>query len=289
MGESFLNRSAVKFRKWIGSILLGGILFVGMLFSELFSFESFYEGRFLEDLSLFGNEFPQMDFRTKVVDFVENRNRQEEKQLTEVLERDAKNSVLKGDANDSAQERDIEIALTFDDGPHPVWTEKLLDGLRERGICATFFVIGKSAEECPELIQRMLAEGNQVGNHTYSHVQLTACSEEEALEEIQKTQDILLQTAAFLPKYIRPPFGSWSEELEEQTNLQSVLWDVDPYDWKIQNTDQIVQRILEQTEDGSIILLHDVYEESVEAALKAADIFLERGYRFCTVDEIMIE
>lgn len=262
---------------------------MGMLFSELFSFESFYEGRFLEDLSLFGNEFPQMDFRTKVVDFVENRNRQEEKQLTEVLERDAKNSVLKGDANDSAQERDIEIALTFDDGPHPVWTEKLLDGLRERGICATFFVIGKSAEECPELIQRMLAEGNQVGNHTYSHVQLTACSEEEALEEIQKTQDILLQTAAFLPKYIRPPFGSWSEELEEQTNLQSVLWDVDPYDWKIQNTDQIVQRILEQTEDGSIILLHDVYEESVEAALKAADIFLERGYRFCTVDEIMIE
>ncbi len=206
-----------------------------------------------------------------------------------VLEQDAKDRVLEQDVKDSVLERNVEIALTFDDGPHPVWTEKLLDGLLERGICATFFVIGKSAEECPELIQRMLAEGNQVGNHTYSHVQLTACSEEEALEEIQKTQDILLQTAAFLPKYIRPPFGSWSEELEEQTNLQSVLWDVDPYDWKIQNTDQIVQRILEQTEDGSIILLHDVYEESVEAALKAADIFLERGYRFCTVDEIMIE
>lgn len=275
-----MNQSAGKFKKWIGSILLGGILFVGMHFSGLFSFESFYEGRFWSDLSLLGNEFSQMDFRAEAVNFVEKRNRQEEKQLTEVLGRDVK---------DSAQEQDVEIALTFDDGPHPVWTEKLLDGLLERGICATFFVIGKSAEECPELIQRMLAEGNQVGNHTYSHVQLTACSEEEALEEIQKTQDILLQTAAFLPKYIRPPFGSWSEELEEQTNLQSVLWDVDPYDWKIQNTDQIVQRILEQTEDGSIILLHDVYEESVEAALKAADIFLKRGYRFCTVDEIMIE
>lgn len=278
--RAFLNRPAVKFRKWIGSILLGEILFVGIFFSGLFSFGNFYDGRFEGDSSLVGKEFPQMDSCVESVDFAEKKNQQKEKQLAEGMERDAKESVSEGD---------VEIALTFDDGPHPVWTEKLLDGLRERGICATFFVIGKSAEECPELIQRMLTEGNQVGNHTYSHVQLTACSEEEALEEIQKTQDILLQTAAFLPKYIRPPFGSWNEELEEQTNLQSVLWDVDPYDWKIQNTDQIVQRILEQTEDGSIILLHDVYEESVEAALKAADIFLERGYRFCTVDEIMIE
>lgn len=189
----------------------------------------------------------------------------------------------------SMESGDMEIALTFDDGPHPVWTEKLLDGLKARGIRATFFVIGKSAEEHPELVQRMVDEGNQVGNHTYSHVQLTACSEAGALEEIRKTQEAIYQASGFRTGYIRPPFGCWNEKLQQETSLEAVLWDVDPYDWKVQNTDAVVRSILQQTEDGSIILLHDVYETSVEAALKVADIFLEKGYRFCTVDEIMIE
>ena len=211
------------------------------------------------------------------------------KSMTKEEEKEEQQQVVQADAGNEVIEKDVEIAFTFDDGPHPVWTEKLLDGLKERGIRATFFVIGQSAEEHPELIQRMLEEGNQVGNHTYSHVQLTACKTDQALEEIQKTQEVIYDATGFQPRYIRPPFGSWNEVLQDKTNLQSVLWDVDPYDWKVQNTDIIVQRILEQTEDGSIILLHDVYEESVEAALKVADIFLERGYRFCTVDEIMIE
>lgn len=209
--------------------------------------------------------------------------------MTKEEEKEEQQQVVQADAGNEVIEKDVEIAFTFDDGPHPVWTEKLLDGLKERGIRATFFVIGQSAEEHPELIQRMLEDGNQVGNHTYSHVQLTACKTDQALEEIQKTQEVIYDATGFQPRYIRPPFGSWNEVLQDKTNLQSVLWDVDPYDWKVQNTDIIVQRILEQTEDGSIILLHDVYEESVEAALKVADIFLERGYRFCTVDEIMIE
>lgn len=211
------------------------------------------------------------------------------KSMTKEEEKEEQQQVVQADAGNEVIEKDVEIAFTFDDGPHPVWTEKLLDGLKERGIRATFFVIGQSAEEHPELIQRMLEEGNQVGNHTYSHVQLTACKTDQALEQIQKTQEVIYDATGFQPRYIRPPFGSWNEVLQDKTNLQSVLWDVDPYDWKVQNTDIIVQRILEQTEDGSIILLHDVYEESVEAALKVADIFLERGYRFCTVDEIMIE
>lgn len=211
------------------------------------------------------------------------------KSITKEEEKEEQQQVVQADAGNEVIEKDVEIAFTFDDGPHPVWTEKLLDGLKERGIRATFFVIGQSAEEHPELIQRMLEDGNQVGNHTYSHVQLTACKTDQALEEIQKTQEVIYDATGFQPRYIRPPFGSWNEVLQDKTNLQSVLWDVDPYDWKVQNTDIIVQRILEQTEDGSIILLHDVYEESVEAALKVADIFLERGYRFCTVDEIMIE
>ncbi|MDO5409018.1 MAG: polysaccharide deacetylase family protein [Lachnospiraceae bacterium] len=205
---------------------------------------------------------------------------------------DDTDSVADYDADNDAEndaEGDIEIAFTFDDGPHPVWTQKLLDGLKKRGIRATFFVIGKSAEEHPELIKQMLEDGNQVGNHTYSHIQLTACSRNSALEEIQRTQDIIYRAAGFCPEYIRPPFGSWNDTLQEETSLETVLWDVDPYDWKVQDTDAIVRSILKQTKDGSIILLHDVYETSVDAALKVADIFLERGYRFCTVEEIMIE
>lgn len=214
----------------------------------------------------------------------EKKGKEECKEFTEITEK-----ALPADTTGETVSKDVEIAFTFDDGPHPVWTEKLLDGLKARGIRATFFVIGQSAEEYPELIQRMISDGNQVGNHTYSHVQLTACGMDQAIEEIKKTQEAIYQAAGFSPEYIRPPFGSWNETLQNETSLETVLWDVDPYDWKVQNTDAIVKSILNQTEDGSIILLHDVYETSVEAALKAADIFIERGYRFCTVDEIMIE
>lgn len=198
-------------------------------------------------------------------------------------------SRIKKDAGTNWTDQDYMIAFTFDDGPHPVWTRKLLDGLKERGIKATFFVIGENAEKYPELIQRMVEEGNQVGNHTYSHVQLTGCAENTAVEEIQKTQDVIYGNTGFYPQYIRPPFGSWNSSLQEKTNLEAVLWDVDPYDWKTRNADQVVSRIINQTKDGSIILLHDIYETSVDAALRAADVFLEKGYRFCTIDEIMIE
>lgn len=217
--------------------------------------------------------------------FLQNRN------IADVSDSDCRiqKSIQKTDTKAAIGNQDRIIALTFDDGPHPVWTEKLLDGLKERGIKATFFVVGENAERYPELIERMVKEGNQVGNHTYSHVQLTGCDEQTAVEEIQKTQDVIYQNTGFYPSYIRPPFGSWDNSLQEKTSLEAVLWDVDPYDWKLRNTDKVVNQILKQTEDGSIILLHDIYETSVEAALKAADILLEKGYRFCTVDEILIE
>lgn len=193
------------------------------------------------------------------------------------------------DTGISEEETDICIALTFDDGPHPVWTEKLLDGLKERGICATFFVIGENAEKNPALIRKMIENGNQVGNHTYSHVQLTECRQETAIKEINRTQEAVYKAAKVYPRYIRPPYGSWNEYLQSETELKTVLWDVDPMDWKVQNTDQIVSSVMKQTKDGAIILLHDIYETSVESALKIADIYLAAGYRFCTVEEIGIE
>lgn len=200
-----------------------------------------------------------------------------------------KETIRKADTGTETANPDRSIALTFDDGPHPVWTAKLLDGLKEKGIKATFFVVGENVEKYPELVQRMVDEGHQVGNHTYSHVQLTGCDEQTAVEEILKTQDIIFSKTGFTPQYIRPPFGSWNDSLRDQTDLEAVLWNVDPCDWKYRNTDRVVSQILKQTADGSIILLHDIYETSVDAALKTADIFLEKGYRFCTADEMMLE
>ena len=200
-----------------------------------------------------------------------------------------RDDITAADAGVSDEEQDICVALTFDDGPHPVWTEKLLDGLKERGICATFFVIGENAEKNPELIRKMVENGNQVGNHTFSHVQLTSCRPDTAIDEITRTQEAVYKAANIYPLYIRPPYGAWNAYLQNETELKTVLWDVDPQDWKVQNTDQIVSSVMKQTKDGSIILLHDIFETSVEAALEIADIYLEAGYRFCTVEEIGIE
>ena len=181
------------------------------------------------------------------------------------------------------------VALTFDDGPSKYWTEGLLDGLKERNVKATFFLIGANAEVNPELVERMAAEGHLIGNHTYSHVQLTTISNEAACAEIEEANAVLTAAVGEVIHYIRPPFGSWQEGLDSLVDMQVVLWNVDPQDWKVQNTDVIVEKVLREVEDGDIILLHDVYKESVEAAFRIIDELQKRGYEFVRVDEILLD
>lgn len=182
-----------------------------------------------------------------------------------------------------------EIALTFDDGPHSVYTPKLLDGLKERGIHATFFLIGESIDGNEEIIRRMKEEGHLIGNHSQCHMQLTKENAGLACQQIEYTNEKIRAITGETPAYLRPPYGSWSEELECMVPMTVVLWDVDPLDWKSQNTGQIVRHILTHTENGSIILLHDVYDTSVEAALEVIDTLSAEGYNFVTVDELMID
>lgn len=190
----------------------------------------------------------------------------------------------------STSEVDIPmIALTFDDGPHKVYTPKLLDGLKERNVRATFFVLGESVEQNPDLIKRMSKEGHLIGSHTYSHVQLTKLSIEEAEEEIHKANQSIYKACSMYPKFVRPPYGSWNKTLEEKTDMNAVLWSVDPYDWKVQDKDRIVKEVLENVEDGSIILLHDIYETSVDAALEIVDELKKQGYLFATIEELQID
>lgn len=181
------------------------------------------------------------------------------------------------------------VALTFDDGPHPVYTEKLLDGLKERDVKATFFLIGKSAQQYPDLVRRMAEEGHLIGNHTMNHVQLNRQTYEKALEEIRQSNQIIYQLTGRTPEYIRPPFGEWSEALSEEVNMTEVLWDVDPYDWKTRNAATVVSRIRKNFHEGDIILLHDVYGTSVDAALEVVDLLKAEGYEFVTVEEIILD
>jgi peptidoglycan/xylan/chitin deacetylase (PgdA/CDA1 family) len=180
------------------------------------------------------------------------------------------------------------VALTFDDGPSPQYTKTLLDGLRSRNVRATFFLIGSSIEGNEDIVRQMYEDGHQIGSHTYSHVQLTKCSVDGAIEEIEAANEAIYQACGEYPDYIRPPYGSWNDTLQEATNMNVVLWNVDPYDWKVQNKEQVVENVMRDVKDSSIILLHDIYKPSVEAALEIVDRLQEMGYRFATVEELSI-
>lgn len=181
-----------------------------------------------------------------------------------------------------------EVALTFDDGPSPKYTPLLLDGLKERNVRATFFLLGKNVKENQELVQRMQAEGHLLGNHTYNHVQLNKIPETTARQEILKTNNEIYEATGKYPEYMRPPYGAWKKNMELCVEMLPVFWDIDTLDWKSQNVDAILKTAGEEPEDGSIILMHDEYQTSVEAALLIIDRLKEKGYEFVTVDELIV-
>ncbi len=181
------------------------------------------------------------------------------------------------------------IAITFDDGPHRLYTPKLLDGLKERGIHATFFLVGENIGNNETLVKRMAEEGHLIGNHTFSHVQLTKLKKEEACREVQQTNERICAVTGAPVLYIRPPYGSWNDELQAEIPMTVTLWNLDSEDWKSQNTGKIVELVESEAEEGSIILLHDIFDTSVEAALRIVDDLTAQGYTFVTVDELLLD
>lgn len=190
---------------------------------------------------------------------------------------------------DNANEEVKMIALTFDDGPNALYTERLLDGLAERDVKATFFLIGRNVEAHPEIVSRIAEEGHLIGNHTYSHMQLTSGKEDEFLEELSRTSELIEGITGETPMFCRPPYGIWNASFEAKMGIIPVLWDVDPKDWCTFNARTVASRILKNCHDGAIILLHDEYASSVDAALMVIDELKNQGYTFVTVDQLLID
>jgi len=185
------------------------------------------------------------------------------------------------------------IALTFDDGPNAQCTGRLLGGLKKkillRGVKATFFLIGMNAKDNPDLVKRIYEEGHLIGNHTYHHVDITKKSDEEARKEIEDTDKVISSVTGEHVEYMRPPFGVWQKNLELEMDVMPVMWSVDPLDWTTENTDEIVNKVVTETEENDIILLHDCYESSVDAALRIVDILQKKGFEFVTADKLIME
>lgn len=179
------------------------------------------------------------------------------------------------------------VALTFDDGPRRSTTTQLLDGLAQRKVPATFFVVGSRVKGNEALLQRMAREGHQIGVHTYSHTQLTGLSSAQVACEIQKGRQALTQALGPGDYWLRPPFGLVNSCVKACADSPIILWSVDPEDWKDKNTARIVDHVVSNAKDGDIILLHDMYPSSVQAALEIVDRLGERGFCFVTVEQLM--
>ena len=196
-------------------------------------------------------------------------------------------AVDNAESVEEAEENVKYVALTFDDGPSPRCTPRLLDGLQERGVRATFFVVGCQVVKDPDIVIRMAAEGHQIGNHSYDHQKLDKLSLQEAAEDMGKNNDLLCQLLGEGDYWIRPPYGLLSEAELKEITVPVVGWSVDTEDWKSKNTGKILDVIYREISDGDIILLHDRYLSSVEAALQAVDHLQQQGYQFVTVAELL--
>ena len=178
------------------------------------------------------------------------------------------------------------VALTFDDGPSSECTPRLLDILKEENVKATFFLVGKNIKENEDIVIRMKNEGHLIGNHTFNHSQLMKLGFDEAVEEINTTNAWITNISGYTPEYIRPPFGSFTDELLSETSMSVVMWNVDPLDWKYKNKDIVTDKILKNVKNGDIILMHDIFESSVDAAQTVIKELKKQDYVFVTVDKM---
>lgn len=183
------------------------------------------------------------------------------------------------------------IAMTFDDGPSATLTPKLLDLLKERHLHVTFFVLGENVKAHPEILRRAVAEGHEIGNHSWDHPVLSRMSDEAVRSQLNRTRDQITAATGRPVTLMRPPYGAITPEqkkwFHDDLGYKIILWAVDPLDWRRPGPEAVHQRIVKETHDGSIILSHDIHPGTVEAMPATLDDLLGKGFKFVTVSELL--
>ncbi|KUF11764.1 polysaccharide deacetylase family protein [Pseudoponticoccus marisrubri] len=183
------------------------------------------------------------------------------------------------------------VGMTFDDGPHPRLTPLLLDMLKARGLRATFYLIGNRVVTWPEIVRRIHEEGHEIGNHSWSHPDLSRKSDAQVLSEIDRTTNAIFKVTGRPPVTFRPPYGSFTRRqrlmLYKARNLPTILWSVDPQDWRRPGASAVASRILQGSRPGAIILSHDIQSGTVKAMPRTLDGLSSRGLKFGTISQMM--
>jgi peptidoglycan/xylan/chitin deacetylase (PgdA/CDA1 family) len=183
----------------------------------------------------------------------------------------------------------LKIALTFDDGPHPQFTPKLVEILKSANVPATFFMIGHMADSYPDMVKLAAKNGFEIGNHTYSHVTLTKLTNEEADTEYKATNDILKKLTGKSPRYCRPPGGDFDLNVLEAAfgeGLTTVLWTDDPGDYSNPGDSILLETETAKLSGGGIILLHDGSQDTIDTLAKFIESCKRRGFQFVSLDDL---
>jgi peptidoglycan/xylan/chitin deacetylase (PgdA/CDA1 family) len=183
------------------------------------------------------------------------------------------------------------VALTFDDGPHPELTPKLLDLLRQQGVRATFYVIGRNVDAYPEIARRIVAEGHEIANHSYTHPALPSLGAARLHQEIAKTTEAIERATGRRPTNMRPPYGAINERVRRSMNqdhgLDVIMWSVDPLDWRRPGASVVAQRLVDGAAPGGILLAHDIHPGTIEAMPETITRLKAKGYGFATVSQLL--
>src|SRR2546425_10668543 len=209
-----------------------------------------------------------------------------------VAERDSRSAPTESSVTFSSVHVDGPyIAMAFDDGPSANLTPKLLDLLATRHIKVTFFVIGENVAEHPEIVARAAREGHEIGNHSWSHPNFGKMSDDNVRSQLRRTDDAIRSAMGNRPTLMRPPYGSITARekrwIHDEFGYQIILWDVDPYDWKRPGPAVVRNRILKETQPGSIVLSHDIHPGTIEAMPSTFDALEAKGFKFVTVSELI--
>lgn len=179
------------------------------------------------------------------------------------------------------------VALTFDDGPNPSTTEEIMETLKKYDALATFFVLGERVEEYPQIVRKIYENGFEIGNHSYSHKDFKQISDEEIENQIDKTDKAIYETVGARPIIVRPPYGNVTDDIADVIGKASILWTVDPEDWKYKDADIDYNNVMDNVGDGDIVLMHDIYEASADAAKRIIRELTDRGYKLVTVTQMI--